>query len=479
MHGSRNKDSHCCVFCAKRLSDTAQIAQFQLHSASVAPLTPFPTLTTTPVPLTGSNPVDTLWIAIATGLVLLMTPALALFYGGLVRSKSILNTMMMSLAAFGVVGVPWLIIGYSLAFGSGNAFLGNLDFVLLRGVTLESKGTIPHLLFMMYQGTFAVITAGLISGALVERMRFSAYLLFITLWSLVVYAPIAHWVWGGGWLGAWGVLDFAGGTVVHIAAGTAAAVGAIVVGQRRDYGRRAFLPHNVPMMLIGTALLWFGWLGFNGGSALGMNGSAVVALVNTVLAPMATLAVWLTLDLVRTRHATAVGAGTGIVVGLVAITPACGFVSPLGALAIGAISAIPSYFAIAKRASTRLDDSLDVVGAHGVGGIMGALLTGVFATKAWGSPEDGLLYGNAFLVVKQLVGVLATIAYAGAGSFVVYKAVALVRPLRVAAREEAEGLDVTQHGEEGYSDGEGAMLVLQESAVPLVGEERQLQLRSA
>ena len=416
------------------------------------------------MPLIGSNPIDTLWLALATGLVLLMTPALALFYGGLVRSKSILNTMMMSLASFGVVGVTWVLLGYSLAFGTGNAAIGDVSFALLRGVGLEAKGSIPQLLFMAYQGTFAVITAGLISGALVERMRFSAYLLFITTWSLVVYAPIAHWVWGGGWLGAWGVLDFAGGTVVHIAAGTAAGVAAIVVGARRDYGRQAFLPHNVPMMLTGTALLWFGWLGFNGGSALAMNGTAVLALVNTVLAPMGTLAVWLALDLWRTRHATAVGAGTGVVVGLVAITPACGFVSPLGALAIGAIAAVPSYFAILTRASTRLDDSLDVVGAHGVGGITGALLTGVFASTAWGSPTDGLLHGNPALLGKQLVGVLATIVWAGLGTLVVLKAVSLLRPLRVAAGDEARGLDVTQHGEEGYSDGEGAMLVLQEEA---------------
>lgn len=416
------------------------------------------------MPLNGSNPVDTLWIALATGLVLLMTPALALFYGGLVRSKSILNTMMMSLAAFGVVGVPWVLLGYSLAFGAGNAALGDLGFVALAGVGLEAKGSIPHLLFMAYQGTFAVITAGLISGAVVERMRFSAYLLFITVWSLVIYAPIAHWVWGGGWLGSWGVLDFAGGTVVHIAAGTAAGVAAIVVGARRDYGRQAFLPHNVPMMLTGTALLWLGWLGFNGGSALAVNGTAVLALVNTVLAPMGTLAVWLTLDLWRTRHATAVGAGTGIVVGLVAITPACGFVSPLGALAIGAIAALPSYFVILKRASTRLDDSLDVVGAHGIGGISGALLTGVFATTAWGSPADGLLRGNAALLGKQAIGVLVTIVYASIGTWIVLKAVAAVLPLRVPSRSEAGGLDVSQHGEEGYSDGEGAMLVLQEEA---------------
>ena len=415
------------------------------------------------MPLTGSNPIDTLWIALATGLVLLMTPALGLFYGGLVRSKSILNTMMMSVASFGVVGVPWVLVGYSLAFGTGNAVLGGTDHLFMKGVGLEAKGSIPHLLFMAYQGTFAIVTAALISGAVVERMRFSAYLLFISLWSVVVYAPIAHWVWGGGWLGAWGVLDFAGGTVVHIAAGTAALVAAVVVGPRRDYGRQAFLPHNVPMMLTGTALLWLGWLGFNGGSALAMNNSAIVALVNTLLAPMATLAVWLSLDLWRTRHATAVGGGTGLVVGLVAITPACGFVSPLGALAIGAIAAVPSYFVILKRASTRLDDSLDVVGAHGIGGIVGALLTGVFATKVWGAPTDGLLYGNAALLGKQAVGVLATIAYAGLGTYVVLKVVSALRPLRVSPRDEAGGLDVSQHGEEGYSDGEGAVLVLQET----------------
>ena len=415
------------------------------------------------MPLTGSNPIDTLWIALATGLVLLMTPALGLFYGGLVRSKSILNTMMMSVASFGVVGVPWVLVGYSLAFGTGNAVLGGTDHLFMKGVGLEARGSIPHLLFMAYQGTFAIVTAALISGAVVERMRFSAYLLFISLWSVVIYAPIAHWVWGGGWLGAWGVLDFAGGTVVHIAAGTAALVAAVVVGPRRDYGRQAFLPHNVPMMLTGTALLWLGWLGFNGGSALAMNNSAIVALVNTLLAPMATLAVWLSLDLWRTRHATAVGGGTGLVVGLVAITPACGFVSPLGALAIGAIAAVPSYFVILKRASTRLDDSLDVVGAHGIGGIVGALLTGVFATKVWGAPTDGLLYGNAALLGKQAVGVLATIAYAGLGTYVVLKVVSALRPLRVSPRDEAGGLDVSQHGEEGYSDGEGAVLVLQET----------------
>ncbi|MDP1860648.1 MAG: ammonium transporter [Gemmatimonadaceae bacterium] len=415
------------------------------------------------MPLTGSNPIDTLWIALATGLVLLMTPALGLFYGGLVRSKSILNTMMMSVASFGVVGVPWMLVGYSFAFGTGNAVLGGTDHLFMKGVGLEAKGSIPHLLFMAYQGTFAIVTAALISGAVVERMRFSAYLLFISLWSVVIYAPIAHWVWGGGWLGAWGVLDFAGGTVVHIAAGTAALVAAVVVGPRRDYGRQAFLPHNVPMMLTGTALLWLGWLGFNGGSALAMNNSAIVALVNTLLAPMATLAVWLSLDLWRTRHATAVGGGTGLVVGLVAITPACGFVSPLGALAIGAIAAVPSYFVILKRASSRLDDSLDVVGAHGIGGIVGALLTGVFATKVWGAPTDGLLYGNPALLGKQAVGVLATIAYAGVGTYVVLKLVSALRPLRVSPRDEAGGLDVSQHGEEGYSDGEGARLVLQDT----------------
>ena len=280
-------------------------------------------------------PADTAWMLVSTALVLLMTPALAFFYGGLVRSKNALNTMMMSVASLGFVGVAWALLGYSLAFAEGSAFVGGLSKALLAGVGLEPQGTIPHLLFMAYQGTFAIITAALVSGAIVERMRFGAYLAFITLWSLVVYAPVAHWVWGGGFLAKMGALDFAGGTVVHINAATAAFVAAVVIGQRKDYARQAILPHNVPFTLLGAGLLWFGWFGFNAGSALAANGTAALAFVNTMLAPAGTLVVWTVLDLLRNGKATAVGAATAIVVGLVAITPAAGFIGPLPALVLG------------------------------------------------------------------------------------------------------------------------------------------------
>jgi len=400
------------------------------------------------------------WMILATGMVLLMTPALAFFYGGLVRSKNALNTMMMSFASLAVVGVLWAMGGYSLAFApGGNAFVGGLRHVLLNDVDLEAKGMIPHLLFMAYQGTFAVITAALVSGAIVERMRFSAYLVFIGAWSVVVYAPVAHWVWGGGWLGTLGALDFAGGTVVHVNAGVAALVAALVLGPRRDHGRQAFLPHNVPLVLLGTGLLWFGWLGFNGGSALAANNAAALAAVNTILAPMATASVWMALDMWRTKRMTAVGAATGIVVGLVAITPAAGFVGPRSAMVIGAIAALPSYFGILWRSRTRLDDSLDVTPAHGLGGIVGALLTGVFARAEWGG-ANGLLGGNPKQIWIQAAGVGATIVYSGVASYVLLKLIGLVMPLRPPEREEAIGLDVQEHGEEAYSSGEGAILVL-------------------
>ena len=405
------------------------------------------------------NGADIGWMILATGMVLLMTPALAFFYGGLVRSKNALNTMMMSFASLAVVGVLWALAGYSLAFAPGNWAIGGIHYVLLNDVDLEGRGAIPHVLFMAYQGTFAVITAALVSGAIVERMRFTAYLVFIGLWSLVVYAPVAHWVWGGGWLSTLGTLDFAGGTVVHINAGVAALVAALVLGPRRDHGRQAFLPHNVPLVLLGTGLLWFGWLGFNGGSALSANNVAALAAVNTVLAPMATSLVWMLLDLYRTKRMTAVGAATGVVVGLVAITPAAGFIGPRAALALGAIAALPSYYGIILRSRTRLDDSLDVTPAHGLGGIVGALLTGVFARAAWGG-ADGLIGGKPSQVLIQAAGVGATMLYSGAASFVLLKAIALVMPLRPPEREEAVGLDVMEHGEEAYSSGEGAILVL-------------------
>jgi Amt family ammonium transporter len=409
------------------------------------------------------NGADTAWMLVSTALVLLMTPALGFFYGGLVRSKNALNTLMMSVVALGFVGVSWALVGYSLAFAPGSAVLGDLSRAMLQGVGLEAQGTIPHLLFMAYQGTFAIITAALISGAIVERMRFGSYIAFLTLWGLFVYAPVAHWVWGGGWLSRMGALDFAGGTVVHINAGAAALVAAVVLGPRKDYGRQAFLPHNVAFTVLGAGLLWFGWFGFNGGSALAANGSAALAFVNTMLAPAATLVAWTLLDLARTGKATAVGAATGMVVGLVAVTPAAGFVGPLSAIALGAIAAFPSYYALLWRARTRLDDSLDVVAAHGIGGTVGALLTGVFAAKAWSGAADGLLFGNPRQLGIQSVAVLAAILYSAVGTFVILKLVALVSPLRVGANEEGLGLDVSQHGEEAYARGEGAILVLPEA----------------
>ena len=406
------------------------------------------------------NAADTVWMLVATALVLLMTPALGFFYGGLVRAKNALNTMMMSVAALGVAGIVWALLGYSLAFAEGSGFIGGTGYALLRGVGLETRGTIPHLLFMAYQGTFAIITAALISGAIVERKRFGPYLVFVALWTLGVYAPVAHWVWGGGWLGRLGVLDYAGGTVVHVNAGAAALIAAILLRPRKDYARQAILPHNVPYALLGAALLWFGWFGFNGGSALGVNRGAVLAFVNTMLAPAATLLVWMVVDLARTKRTTAVGAATGIVVGLVAITPAAGFVTPLAAMAIGALAALPSYFGILWRSRTRLDDSLDVVAAHGLGGATGALLTGVFATAAAGG-TDGLLAGNPRQVLVQGLGIAAAMVYSGVATAILLKVIGLAMPLRGQGRDEAIGMDITQHGEEAYTHGEGAVLVVQ------------------
>ncbi|HEV8231253.1 MAG TPA: ammonium transporter [Thermoanaerobaculia bacterium] len=395
-----------------------------------------------------------------------MTPALGFFYGGLVRKKNALNTMMMSVCALGFAGIGWALVGYSLAFGGGNAWIGDLSMTFLRGVGLDAKGTIPHLLFFAFQGTFAIITAALISGAVVERMRFGPYLAFLTLWGIFVYAPVAHWVWGGGWLAKLGALDFAGGTVVHVNAAAAALVAALVLKPRKDYARQAILPHNVPFTLLGAGLLWFGWFGFNGGSALAANGIAALAFVNTMLAPIATLVVWTLVDLTRTGRATAVGAATAIVVGLVAVTPAAGFVSPISAMLLGAVAAVPSYFALLWRARTRVDDSLDVVAAHGVGGTVGALLTGVLAQKSWNGVGDGLLFGNPRQLLVQTVAVLATIAFSAAGTFAIVKLLGTVGRIRATARDEGLGLDVTQHGEEAYSRGEGAILVLPDIGTP-------------
>ncbi len=412
------------------------------------------------------NQADTAWMLVATALVLLMTPALAFFYGGLVRSKNALNTMMMSFIAMGFVTVAWALVGYSLAFSTGNDWLGDLSNAFMRGVGIDVRPatTIPHALFMAFQGTFAIITAALISGAIVERMRFSAYVTFITLWAVMVYSPIAHWVWGGGWLAKMGALDFAGGTVVHVNAAAAAFAAVLVLGPRSDYKKASILPHNVPFVLLGAAVLWFGWFGFNAGSALAASPIAGLAFVTTMLAPAATLVVWTLVDVARTGKPTSVGAATAIVVGLVAVTPAAGLVSPLSALALGGIAAIPSYFAIQLRAKTSLDDSLDVIAAHGVGGTVGALLTGVFAQKSLNGIADGLLFGNPQQVLIQGTAILAAIVFSGAMSFALLKLIGLVIPLRVSREDESTGLDIPMHGEEAYLHTGGMDTIVAESA---------------
>jgi Amt family ammonium transporter len=418
----------------------------------------------TPVQLAAGAPInaaDTAWMLIATALVLMMTPALGLFYAGLVRSKNTLNTFMMSLAALGVVTITWTFVGYSLAFDRGNWFVGGLGHVLLRGVTFEPRaGTaIPQLLFMLFEAAFCIITAALISGAVVERMRFGPFLIFMALWSVLVYPVLAHWVWGGGWLAQRGTLDFAGGVPVEMASGFSAFAAAIVVGARKDYGRQALLPHNAVFVLLGAGLLWFGWFGFNGGSGYSTGRPGVLAFTNTLLAPACTLVVWFVLDLLRDRRVTAIGAATAIIVGCVGITPAAGYVSPMAAMLLGAVAALPSYALIVWRPRSRLDETLDVLAAHGLAGFTGILFIGLFAQRSWSGAANGLLYGNAAQLGHQALAALAGPAYAFAATFAILRLMALVMPLRVGAREEAVGMDIVEHGEQAYMAGEGAILV--------------------
>jgi Amt family ammonium transporter len=399
---------------------------------------------------------DTAWVLLSSALVLLMTVGLAFFYGGLVRPKNALNTMMMSLIALGLVGVQWVVVGYSLAFHPGGPWLGGFGWLGFRGVGLEPDptyaATIPLQAHAMFQGMFAIITPALISGAIVERMRFRAYVVFLLLWATLIYDPLAHWVWGsGGWLLQRGALDFAGGTVVHVSAGVSALVAAWMLGPRKDYRRVPLAPHNVPLVLLGAGLLWFGWFGFNAGSALAANGIATLAFVNTNTAAAAALVTWALLDLSRGGKITAVGAATGIVVGLVGITPAAGFVTPLAALAIGAIAAGVSYAAIQIRSASRLDDALDVFSCHGLAGATGAVLTGVFASKAMNpAGADGLLAGNAAQLGVQLLAVLAAAGFAAGGTMVIVKLVQVTLGGRAGVQQELSGLDLSEHGEEAY-----------------------------
>jgi ammonium transporter, Amt family len=413
------------------------------------------------VPDTG----DTAWMLASSALVMLMTPGLAFFYGGLVRSKNMLNTIMMSFVALALISVLWALVGYSLAFSTDkdpniiSGFLGGFKYAFLNGVGQDSAyptaPTIPHQVFMIYQCMFAIITPALISGAIVERIKFTTYVVFIGLWSLLIYAPLAHAVWSqDGFLFKLGALDFAGGTVVHISAGVSALVASIMLGQRRGFGKIAFAPHNVPFVVLGAGLLWFGWFGFNGGSAVSSGGLAGSAFVATHMATAAAALVWSLIEIFRTGKATAVGAATGAVVGLVAITPAAGFVSPMSSLAIGAIAAIVSYTAIQIKNRLTLDDSLDVFSCHGIGGITGAILTGVFAQKAVNAAGSGLIDGNPRQILIQLLGVLTTILLAGAGTAVLLTILKPVMGLRPTSQDEEQGMDLADHAESAYHGGE-------------------------
>jgi len=417
--------------------------------------------------VTGIDTGDTAWMLVATALVLMMTPALGLFYAGLVRSKNTLNTFMMCVGAIAVAAVTWAAVGYSIAFDGDGGLVGGLGNAFLHGVDFAPRDgtTIPELLFMAFQATFCIITVALISGAVVERMRFGAFLVFAALWSVLVYAVLAHWAFGGGWLQAGGTLDFAGGVPVEMGSGFSALAAALVVGARKDYGRQALLPHNAVYVLLGAGLLWFGWFGFNGGSGFSTGNPSVLAFVNTLLTPACTLVVWFALDLVRGRKVTAIGAATAIVVGCVAITPAGGFISPGWAMLLGALAALPSYAIIVWRTRTRVDETLDVLAAHGLAGFTGILFIGFFAELSWNGISDGLFYGNAAQLGDQALAALVTPVYAFVATFVLLKLIGLAMPLRASEREEGLGMDVVQHGEEAYVTGEGAILITPEAGI--------------
>ena len=410
----------------------------------------------------GVNTGDTAWMLVSTALVILMTIGLGLFYAGLVRAKNTLNTFMMCLAALGVATLMWAFVGYSLAFDGTGDVIGGLGHAFMQDVGFAPRDgtTIPHLVFFGFQASFCIITVALVSGAVVERMRFSAFLVFAALWSLLVYSVLAHWGFGGGWLMEGGTLDFAGGIAVEMASGFSALAAALVVGARKDYGRQALLPHNGVYVLLGAGLLWFGWFGFNGGSGFNTGTNSVLAFTNTLLTPAATLTTWMVLDFIRGRQITAVGAATAVIVGCVLITPAGGFISPMWAIALGIGGALPCYAAILWRPRTRVDETLDVLAAHGVAGFTGILVIGLVAQEAWNGLSDGLAYGNGAQFVDQAIAAAVTPVYAFGMTFLLLKAIGAVMPLRSTEHEEAQGMDVIHHGEEAYASGEGAILVV-------------------
>ncbi|MFH7028151.1 MAG: ammonium transporter [Heteroscytonema crispum UTEX LB 1556] len=411
-----------------------------------------------------AEPGSTAFMLISSALVLLMTPGLAFFYGGFVRSRNILNTLMMSFVLMAIVGVTWVLWGYSFAFAPGHSltakFIGGIDWLGLNGVgfeTTEYAPKIPHQAFMIYQAMFAIITPALISGAIAERMSFTAYSLFVLLWSTFIYSPLAHMVWGKGGLlgllGGWGALDFAGGTVVHISSGISALVAAIYLGPRKTYPDRLSPPHNVPFILLGAGLLWFGWFGFNAGSALEANNLATAAFVATNTGAASGALIWLLMEKVLRGKPTAVGAATGAVAGLVGITPAAGFVTPLAAILIGGITAFVCFYAVSFKHKVQIDDALDTYPVHGVGGTIGAILTGVFATKTVNpGGANGLLFGNPNQLLIQIGAVIVAYVVAGVGTWIIMKFLDVTVGVRVKEEAELQGLDINEHGEEGYNE---------------------------
>ncbi len=415
---------------------------------------------------------DTAWMLACSALVLLMTPGLAFFYGGLVRGKNVLNTLLMSYGAMAVLAVLWAVVGYSIAFGNnGSPYFGGFDFMGLNGVSASApypdSGVpqgIPHQLFMVFQMMFFIITPALISGSLVERMKFTTFLVYMALWGLLVYCPVAHWVWyPKGWAYAAGAQDFAGGAVVHINAGFAALAACLVLGPRKGYGKQAMLPHSLPLCLLGVGILWFGWYGFNAGSAVASGSMATIAFVNTTLGAAGAMLAWMLLDQFTKKEMTALGAGTGAVAGLVGITPACGYVTPMGALAVGMITSAVCYLSATLRAKSKLDDSLDAFAVHGVGGFTGAILTGIFsntAAKTGGMNSamvDGPLAGGGMgLVFTQLKVAVIVALYTFVVSYILCMVLKAVMGLRVSEEAEDRGLDISLHGEEAYAEASSA-----------------------
>ncbi len=397
------------------------------------------------------NPADTAFMLISTALVMFMTPGLALFYAGMVRSKNVLATIMQSFICLGLVSIAWVILGYTLSFGSDlGSLIGGLDYLFLNGVGIapaSKEATIPHLLFCAFQLMFAIITPALITGTFAERMKFSAFLIFVTLWTLLVYAPVCHWVWGGGWLGSLGALDFAGGTVIHINSGAAAVAAALIIGPRKGYRREVFHPHNLPMTVLGGAILWFGWFGFNAGSALAANGTASLAFFNTQIASGAALLSWIMAERLLSGKPTTLGAVSGAVAGLVAITPGAGFVTPIYAVAIGLVGGFLCYLAVLAKVRLGYDDSLDVVAVHGIGGLWGAIGTGLFASVG----ARGLFFGNPAQLFVQLLGALVTIGFSLVMTSIILKALKATVGLRVDEEHEIQGLDLSLHNETGYN----------------------------